>query len=81
MDGTELHRSSAMGRSGHRRGAPMARGGRGEDGKAHWWLVLVAGLVNHADSEVGWWRCLELGVPTLGVQRKENGVGNDCGED
>jgi hypothetical protein len=81
MDGTELHRSSAMGRSGHRRGAPMAWGGRGEDGKAHWWLVLVAGLVNHADSEVGWWRCLELGVPTLGVQRKENGVGNGCSED
>jgi hypothetical protein len=73
MASTELHRSSTMGR--HRRGVPMERGGRGEDGKAHWWRVLVAGLVNQAGSEVGWWRCLELAVPMLGAQRKENGWG------
>jgi hypothetical protein len=41
----------------------------------------VAGLVNRAGSEVGWWRCPELGVPTLGTQRKENGVGNGYGDD
>jgi hypothetical protein len=81
MAGTEFHRSLAMGRSSRRRGVPMARGGRGEDGEAHWWLFLVAGLVNQAGSEVGWWRCLDLGVPMLGAQGKENGVGNGCGED
>jgi hypothetical protein len=81
MAGTELHWSSAMGRSSRRRGAPMSHGGRGEDGEAHWWRVLVTGLVNQVGSEVGWWRCLELGVPMLGAQRKENGVGNGYGED
>jgi hypothetical protein len=48
----EAHRSSAIGRSGHREGAPMAWGDGGSSGEAHQGWISAVELVNRAGDEV-----------------------------
>jgi hypothetical protein len=52
MASPEAHRSSAIGRSGHREGAPMARGDGGGSGEAHQGRISAVELVNRAGNEV-----------------------------
>jgi hypothetical protein len=52
MASPEAHRSSAIGRSGHREGAPMARGDGGGSGEAHQGRISAVELVNRAGDEV-----------------------------
>jgi hypothetical protein len=79
MASHNAHRSSAISRSGHWEGAPLAQEDGGGSSEAHQWRNSAMELANQAGDEVMRWRSESRGEVTLGAWTRGEGDGMGCG--